>query len=53
MEDKKIEICTDCFNCKTKMGKTYCKLGLWKEDNKNKSILYTPVDFGCNYFDED
>ncbi len=48
----KIKLCTLCFNCKKKSNKIYCKLGVWKEVDNGRSILYTPYDFGCNQWEE-
>lgn len=53
-EDQKIKLCIDCFNCKTKENMVYCKLGFWREKKRKilKSILHTPYDFNCEYWDE-
>ena len=45
-------ICTSCFNCKKKKGEVYCKLGIWKEKDDDKSILHTPFDFNCTEWEE-
>jgi multimeric flavodoxin WrbA len=48
-----IKLCIDCFHCKTKNKKIYCKLGVWEEINNNgKSILHTPYDYNCPKWDE-
>lgn len=51
-ENIKIKLCTTCFNCKKKDGEVYCKLGVWKEIDDDKTILHTPFDFNCNRWDE-
>jgi hypothetical protein len=48
----KIRLCTSCFNCKTKNGDIYCKLGVWKETSNNNTILYSPFDFNCPEWEE-
>ena len=48
----KIRLCVDCFNCKTKNGSVYCKIGVWKEDDNEKSILYIPEQFNCKEWEE-
>lgn len=52
LDTYKIILCTDCFNCKKKKSKIYCKLGVWKEEDNGNSILYTPHDFNCNRWEE-
>ena len=52
LDTVKIKLCTHCFNCKTKDGKVYCKLGVWKEKDANKTILHTPFDFNCKKWDD-
>lgn len=47
-----IKLCINCFNCKKKGKKIYCKYGLWKEVDKGKSILHTPYDFRCSEWEE-
>ena len=47
----KIRLCVNCFNCKTKNGDVYCKLGVWKE-KKGKSILHIPETFNCRLWEE-
>jgi multimeric flavodoxin WrbA len=47
-----IKLCVDCFKCKTKNKKVYCKLGVWEEVDSGQSILHTPYDFGCPKWDE-
>jgi multimeric flavodoxin WrbA len=47
-----IKLCVDCFHCKKKKRKIYCKLGVWEEIDDGKSILYTPYDFSCPKWDE-
>ena len=51
-QDIYIRLCIDCFNCKKKNNKIYCKLGVWEEISNGKSILHTPYDFNCNMWDE-
>jgi hypothetical protein len=51
LEKDIIKLCIECFNCKTKKGTTYCKLGAW-EEKSNKSILHTPYDFNCPEWEE-
>lgn len=48
----KTKLCVDCFNCKTKNRKVYCKIGVWKEDDNSKSILHSPYDFDCPKWEE-
>lgn len=47
-----IKLCTTCFNCKKKDGEIYCKLGVWKELDDDRTILHTPFDFNCPKWDE-
>lgn len=47
-----IKLCVDCFNCKTKNKKVYCKFGAWEEVDNNKSILHMPYDFDCTKWEE-
>jgi hypothetical protein len=47
-----IKLCVDCFKCKTRKKKVYCKLGVWEEIENGKSILYTPFDFNCPEWEE-
>ncbi len=50
MEKEEWPLCVNCFNCKTKLNKVYCKLGFFKQ-NKTKSLLFTPTDFDCESYD--
>lgn len=50
-KDNIIKLCVDCFNCKTKNKKVYCKLGVWEEENDDNNILHTPYDFNCPNWD--
>lgn len=52
MDIREIKLCIDCFNCKKKNNKTYCKLGVWKEEDDKKSIIYTAYDFDCIEWEE-
>lgn len=45
-------ICTNCINCKKKGKKIYCKIGFWSVSENGNSILHTPFDFDCNYWEE-
>lgn len=47
-----LRLCTSCFNCKKKGKKIYCKIGVWKEIDTKRSILYTPFDFNCTEWEE-
>ena len=48
-----LKLCVNCFNCKTKLGMVYCKKGCFKEKMQvNKSILYTPSDFDCEFYED-
>ena len=39
----KLQLCVNCFNCK----------GCFDEKvSKNKSILHTPMDFDCEFYEE-
>ena len=40
-------LCINCYNCKIKSKKVYCKEGYFKETNIKKISLYTPFDFDC------
>jgi hypothetical protein len=51
-KDLEIKLCIDCFLCKKKQSKIYCKLGVWEEVDNGRSILHTPYDFNCNQWDE-
>ena len=51
-QDIETKLCTECFNCKKKNADVYCKLGVWKELDNNRSILHTPYDFNCNQWVE-
>ena len=42
--------CNNCFNCKTKNEKVFCKLGFFSQ-NKNKLLIFTPYDFDCDSYD--
>ena len=48
----KLKLCIDCFNCKKKKKKIYCKLGVWQEEDNGKTILHTPFDFNCTEYEE-
>jgi hypothetical protein len=51
--DVSIKLCVNCFLCKTKQGWVYCKKGCFKEKIfPNKSIIYTPMDFDCEFYEE-
>lgn len=47
----KLLLCVNCHNCKTKQGETYCIKGYFREDNSDKPIIYTPLDFECYFFE--
>lgn len=52
MDTSTLKLCTSCFYCKKKKKDIYCKLGVWKEIDNGKSILYTAYDFDCVEWDE-
>ena len=43
----RIFLCIDCYNCKIKNKKIYCKERYFKETNIKKVSLFTPFDFDC------
>ena len=48
-----MKLCVDCFHCKTKNKEVYCKKGCFRENpQSNKSILYTPSDFDCEFYED-
>lgn len=48
-----MKLCKNCFNCKTKKGLVYCNKGCFEEKTKsNKSLLYTPSDFDCEFYED-
>jgi multimeric flavodoxin WrbA len=47
LDQEEIKLCIDCFHCKKKKNKIYCKFGVWKETDTGKSILHMPYDFNC------
>lgn len=49
----RLKLCVNCFNCKTKKGRVYCKKGCFNEKtSSNRSILYTPMDFDCEFYED-
>ena len=46
-QNKEYFLCINCYNCKTKNKKVYCKEEYFSEDNIKKISLYTPFDFDC------
>lgn len=40
-------LCIDCYNCKIKNKKVYCKEGYFNGVDIRKASLYTPFDFDC------
>lgn len=50
--DTTVKLCINCFHCKTKNNTIYCKIGVWKEDSNERSILHTPYDFNCNEWED-
>jgi hypothetical protein len=49
--ESEIKLCVDCINCKKKKKKIYCKFGVWEIEDIGRSILYTPFDFDCYYWE--
>lgn len=48
-----IRLCVNCFNCKTKKGRVYCIKGCFNEKTSpNKSIIHTPMDFDCEFYED-
>lgn len=48
-----IKLCVNCFLCKTRKGMVYCKKGCFNEKaSQNRSIIYTPMDFDCEFYEE-
>jgi hypothetical protein len=45
------QLCKNCFNCKIKGNKVYCKFGLF-EEKKDTVLLYIPQDFDCPEYEE-
>jgi len=50
--DIQIKLCTDCFNCKKKKNRIYCKYGVWEEVENGKTILHSPFDYSCPYYED-
>lgn len=46
-----IELCVNCFNCKTKKESVYCKFGYFQV-KKGAPIIYTPYEFECFSYEE-
>ena len=54
MDDRKEiyqDLCINCYNCKQKKDKVYCKFGVF-EEKAGTPILHTPQDYDCPEFDE-
>ncbi len=51
LEPEQIKLCKNCFNCKKKKNKVYCKIGYFKI-SADIPIIYTPYDFDCYEYDE-
>ena len=47
----KLLLCVNCHHCKTRKGKVYCIKGYFEDMDKNKPIIYTPLDFECYFFE--
>lgn len=54
---KNVQICKDCFNCKQKNNKVYCKLGFFGPTNADEfnnvvwpNTIYYPEYFECKEF---
>lgn len=53
MQEKTIRLCINCFNCKKKQNKIYCKLKRWEPVvDTGKTILFTPYDYNCPDYEE-
>lgn len=48
-QENSILLCKNCFNCKIKNEKVYCKLGYFS-DEILEYLLYIPQDFDCQDF---
>ena len=46
-------LCINCYNCKVKKKKIYCKEGYFKETNIKKVSLFTPFDFDCYKYESE
>ena len=49
--ENRIFLCVDCYNCKIKNSKVYCKEGYFKELNIKDISLFTPFEFDCCEFE--
>ena len=56
LENNDTPMCIDCFQCKTKNHKVFCKYEYFEDLNIKDVSLLTPYDFDCwrgSFFKED
>lgn len=52
LEENKTYLCINCFNCKTKNNKIYCKYNNFKDLQYKDVCLLSPLDYDCWQFEE-
>lgn len=48
--DNNLIQCINCYNCKTKNKKIFCKENIFSETTLKIGQFFTPYDFECLYF---
>ena len=46
-EQNIMSLCINCFHCKVKNGKIFCKYGNFKDLTYEETTLLTPFDYEC------